>query len=503
MDFLQNLSLGLATAVSPENLLYCLIGCVLGTLIGVLPGLGPAATIAMLMPMTFTLDPTASLIMLAGIYYGAQYGGSTTAILVNLPGESASVVTAIDGYKMARQGRGGLALAAAALSSFFAGSVATLVIAISAPLLASVALQFGAAEYFSLMVVGLIASVTLARGSVLKALGMVLFGLLVGLVGIDMTSGLSRMTMGVPELSDGIAIVAVAMGMFGLGEIIHNLEEDGDEERTAVRTPMSSLLPRWTDLKQMFMPAVRGTALGTMLGTLPGGSATLSSFAAYAVEKKVAKDPSRFGNGALEGVAGPEAANNAGAQASFIPMLTLGIPSNAIMALMIGALMIQGIQPGPAMIRDQPALFWGLIVSMWIGNLMLVILNLPLIGIWVKLLSIRYHLLFPSIMVFCAIGVFSVSNTNFDVYVMAAFGLLGYLFKKFDGEPAPLLLGLVLGPLMEESLRRAMLISRGDPMIFFERPISAVLLAVAAIALMVAVLPAIRAKREVALAEED
>jgi putative tricarboxylic transport membrane protein len=500
MDFIHNLGIGFGEALSLGNLFYCFLGVLLGTLIGVLPGLGPAATIAMLLPVTFTLEPTTALIMLAGIYYGAQYGGSTTAILVNLPGEASSVVTVLDGYQMARQGRAGAALATAALGSFFAGCFATLLIAIAAPVLARFALQFHAADYFSLMVLGLIASVSLAQGSLLKALAMIILGLIVGIVGIDVTSGAYRMTFGITELLDGVSIVAVAMGMFGLGEIIQNLAEP-EQKRTAYTAGLSKMLPSRAELKQIVMPVLRGTGLGSILGILPGGGAMLSSFAAYAIEKRVSKHPERFGRGAIEGVAAPESANNAGAQTSFIPMLTLGIPSNVIMALMAGAMLIQGIQPGPGVIREQPELFWGLIVSMWIGNLMLVVLNLPLIGIWVRLLTIPYKYLFPSIMTFCAIGVFTLNSSSFDVYIMVIFGLVGFVLRRLDCEPAPFLLGMVLGPMMEEYLRRAMLLSRGDPMVFLERPISATLLAIAVFCIVAVSLPTIRSKREEAFQE--
>ncbi|MBP0441173.1 tripartite tricarboxylate transporter permease [Tianweitania sediminis] len=500
MDLLANLALGFSEALTSTNLFYCFIGCLLGTLIGVLPGLGPPATIAMLLPMTFTLEPSSSLIMLAGIYYGAQYGGSTTAILVNLPGESSSVVTALDGYQMARNGKAGLALSTAALASFAAGSIATLVIAAAAPLLAAFALEFHAPDYFALMVLGLIASVVLAQGSVLKALSMIIFGLIVGIVGTDVTTGVSRMTLGRAELIDGVSIVAVAMGIFGLGEIMQNLTH-GDEGRSSYRAQLNSLLPSWQDLRQMAAPIARGTGLGTILGILPGGGALLSSFTAYAMEKKLASDPTRFGRGAIEGVAAPEAANNAGAQTSLIPLLTLGLPSNVIAALMAGAMIIQGIQPGPNVIIEQPTLFWGLIASMWIGNVMLVILNLPLIGLWVRLLTIPYKLLFPAILAFCAIGVFSLSFSTFDIWVMVVFGAFGYLFRRLDCEPAPFLLGMVLGPMMEENLRRAMLLSRGDPLVFLQRPISATLLLLALVAVVMVSLPAIRKQRDQALEE--
>ncbi len=501
MELLANLGLGLSAAVTPLNLMYCFIGVLLGTLIGVLPGLGPVATIAMLLPATFALPPETSLIMLAGIYYGAQYGGSTTAILINLPGESSSVVTALDGYQMAKKGRAGAALGAAALSSFFAGTVATFLLALFAPPLAELALKFGPAEYFSLMVLGLIASVALAHGSVLKAIAMIVLGLLLGLVGSDVTSGTQRFTFDIPDLADGISFVALAMGMFGLGEIIRNLENEKD--RTVMVKSVTGLLPTREDFRRIVKPTLRGTTLGSLLGILPGGGAMLSSFAAYSLEKKISRRPQDFGKGAIEGVAGPESANNAGAQTSFIPMLTLGIPSNPVMALMVGAMIIQGVQPGPMVMTEQPTLFWGVIVSMWIGNLFLVLLNLPLIGVWVRLLSVPYHVLFPAILAFCCIGVYSLNNNPFDVYVMVAFGLAGYLLTKLECEPAPLLLGFILGPMMEEYLRRAMLLSRGNAMVFLERPISAVMLVLATLALIAILSPAIRKKREEAFHEEE
>ena len=500
MDIFANLLLGLQTAASAINLLYCLVGVVLGTAIGVLPGLGPVATIAMLLPVTFGLLPVSALIMLAGIFYGAQYGGSTTAILVNLPGESSSVVTALDGHVMAKQGRAGKALATAALSSFFAGTVTTLLIALFSPPLAEVALKFGPAEYFSLMVLGLVASIVLAHGSLLHALGMVVFGLLLGLVGTDVNSGTMRYAFGLPELSDGINFVVVAMGVFGLGEIVSNLENE--KGRDLMVKKVTGLMLNKQDFKDIAAPVLRGTALGSMLGILPGGGAMLSSFSAYALEKKMSKNAANFGNGAIQGVAAPEAANNAGAQASFIPMLTLGIPSNPVMALMIGAMIIQGIQPGPSVMTEQPALFWGLVVSMWIGNLFLVVLNLPLIGLWVKMVSVPYHLLYPAIIVFCAIGVFSLSNTAVDVYFMALFGFLGYIFRKLECEPAPMLLGFILGPMMEEFLRRALLLAKGSPAVLVTRPISATMLVLAAIALATVLLPALRKKREEAFQDD-
>ncbi|RBA23298.1 tripartite tricarboxylate transporter permease [Herminiimonas fonticola] len=500
MELFTNLGIGFDTALSLQNLMYCLIGVFLGTAVGVLPGLGPVATIAMLLPATFALPPIAALIMLAGIYYGAQYGGSTTAILVNLPGESSSVVTAIDGYQMARQGHAGKALATAAIGSFFAGTVATILLALFAPPLADLALKFGPAEYFSLMVLGLVASVVLASGSLLNAIGMVILGLLLGLIGSDVNSGAARYTFDMPELADGINFVIVAMGMFGIGEIIRNLEHE--ETRSLVMKKVSGLMLTKEDFKRIIAPILRGTTLGSALGILPGGGAMLASFAAYSIEKKVSKNSAQFGKGAIEGVAAPEAANNAGAQTSFIPMLTLGIPSNPVMALMIGAMIIQGIQPGPAVMTEQPTLFWGLIASMWIGNFFLIVLNLPMIGLWVRMITVPYHHLYPAILMFCAIGVFSLNNSDFDIYLMALFGLFGYICAKLDAEPAPMLLGFIIGPMMEEYLRRALLLSRSDPMVFLTRPISATMLAMAVLALAVVLLPALRKKREEAFKEE-
>jgi TctA family transporter len=498
-SLIHNLGLGFSVALSLQNAFYCLMGCLLGTLIGVLPGIGPVATIAMLLPVTFTLNPTSALIMLAGIYYGAQYGGSTTAILVNIPGESSSVVTCLDGYQMARQGRAGPALSIAAIGSFFAGCVATVIIALFAPPLAEVALKFGPAEYFSLMVLGLVAATVLAHGSLLKAIAMVILGLLLGLVGTDVNSGVARFSFGVSELSDGIGFVSVAMGVFGFAEIIANLEQK--EQREIFTKKVTNLLPTLQDFKDSWASILRGTALGSALGILPGGGALLASFAAYTLEKKVSKNSANFGKGAIQGVAAPESANNAGAQTSFIPLLTLGIPSNPVMALMIGAMMIQGIAPGPQVMTERPQLFWGMIASMWVGNLMLVVLNLPMIGMWIKLLMVPYRILYPSILVFCCIGVYSISNSPFDVMQTAVFGVVGYVFVKLECEPAPLILGFILGPLMEENLRRAMLLSRGDPLVFFQRPISVTMLIIAGILLTVVVLPAVRKKRDEAFVE--
>ncbi|MBT9466156.1 tripartite tricarboxylate transporter permease [Hydrogenophaga sp.] len=503
MELFDNLALGFSVAFTLQNLLYAFVGCLLGTLIGVLPGIGPLATIAMLLPVTYGLEPVAALIMLAGIYYGAQYGGSTTAILVNLPGESSSVVTVIDGYQMARKGRAGPALAAAGLGSFFAGCVGTLVLAAFAPPLTEVALSFGPSEYFALMVLGLIGAVVLASGSLLKALSMIVLGLLVGLIGTDVNSGVARFSFDIPELTDGISFVVIAMGIFGYGEIISNLSHD-ESTRQVFTGKVHGLMPTKEDFKRMAPAVMRGTALGSVLGILPGGGALLSSFAAYTIEKKTKLKPGEvpFGQGNIRGVAAPEAANNAGSQTSFIPLLTLGIPPNAVMALMVGAMTIHNIQPGPQVMTSNPELFWGLIASMWIGNLMLVVLNLPLIGVWVKLLSVPYRWLFPAILMFCAIGVYSTNNNSFDIWMVAVFGLIGYSFIKLGCEPAPLLLGLILGPMMEEYLRRALLISRGDWSVFVTRPISASLLAAATLLLVIVLLPSIKKKREEAFVEE-
>ncbi len=504
MELLNNLALGFGVAFSWINLAYAFGGCVLGTLIGVLPGLGPVATIAMLLPSIYALDATPALIMLAGIYYGAQYGGSTTAILINVPGESSSVVTAIDGYKMARAGRAGAALAAAGLGSFFAGCVGTVIIAAFAPPLTELAFKFGPAEYFSLMVLGLIGAVVLASGSLVKAIAMIILGLLLGQINTDVISGVPRYSFDVPELTDGIGFVAIAMGVFGFGEIIANLGQPA-EHREVFTKHVSGLWPTRQDFKNAWPAVLRGTSIGSLLGVLPGGGALLASFAAYTIEKKTPMKPGEvpFGQGNIRGVAGPESANNAGAQTSFIPMLTLGIPPNAVMALMVGAMTIKGIQPGPQVMTSNPQLFWGLIASMWVGNAMLVILNLPLIGIWIKLLTVPYRFLFPAIMVFCAIGLYTLNNSPFDVYMGSMFAVVGYLFYKLGCEPAPLLLGFILGPMMEENLRRALLLSRGDWGTFVTRPLSAGLLLAALAMIVIVTLPAIKNKREEAFQEAD
>ncbi len=491
---LSNLALGFSVALSLKNLFWCLMGAVIGTAIGVLPGVGPVATMALLLPVTYFLTPEGALIMLAGIYYGAQYGGSTTAILVNLPGEASSVVTALDGHAMAKQGRAGPALATAALGSFFAGTVATFAIVLAAPPLTKLAQQFAPADYFSLMVLGLVLAVVMASGSIVKAMAMIFLGMLLGLIGTDVNTGNTRFTFGIGDLFDGIGFVIVAMGMFGIAEIIKNLGDP--ERRDLVSSKIEGLLPTREDFMRSIGPVVRGTFLGGALGILPGGGAVLASFASYSLEKKLSKTPEKFGTGMIEGVAGPEAANNAAAQTSFIPMLTLGIPSNAVMAMMIGGMMIHGIIPGPQVMEQRPELFWGMIASMWIGNLMLVIINLPLIGIWVQLLKVPYRFLYLSILLFCAIGVYTVGNSSAAVILAAFFGVVGFVLMKLDCEPAPMILGFVLGPLMEENLRRAMKIASGDPMIFLQRPISLGLLIAAALLLVIVALPAIRGKRE-------
>ncbi|MFB7147080.1 tripartite tricarboxylate transporter permease [Agrobacterium deltaense] len=500
-DLFSNIILGFGVAVTPVNLFYCLLGVTLGTMIGILPGIGPSATVALLLPITYTMPDTAALIMLAGIFYGAQYGGSTTAILVNLPGESSSVVTCIDGYAMARQGRAGVALATAALGSFFAGTVATILIVVVAKPLSAVALAFGPADYFSLVIFGLLFAVFLSSGSPVKAVGMVAFGIALSLVGIDPTSGEQRFTFGMAELFDGIDFVVLAIGLLGVSEILFNLQQGVERDADTVKT--GSLMPTRQDFKQAFPAVLRGTALGSFLGVLPGGGAIMSSFASYALERKIAKDPSRFGKGAIEGLAGPESANNAGAQTSFIPLLTLGIPANGLMALMVGAMMIQGITPGPEVMQSRPDLFWGLIASMWVGNLLLLVLNLPLIGIWVRLLGIPYRFLCPAILMFCAIGAYGLSYSVVDVLFCAVFGIVGFFLRKIGCEPAPLVLGFVLGPLLEQNMRLGLLISQGSFSTFVTHPISATLLALSGMVVIMMAMPAIMRRRELVFQGDD
>lgn len=501
MEMIDHLATGFAAAASWQNLLFCLIGVLLGTLIGVLPGIGPIPTLAILLPITFGLDPLSALIMMAGIYYGAQYGGSTTSILVNMPGEASSVVTCIEGHQMAKRGRAGSALATAALASFFAGCVGTVFLAGFGPLLSKIAQQFTSPDYFSLMVLGLVMAVVLAHGSVLKAVAMVLIGLLLGLVGTDVNTGLTRYTFDINGLWEGIDFLPLVLGLYGIVEIIRNLENP-PAKRAPISTRLRDVWPTREEFRQAWPAALRGTGIGSVLGILPGGGAVLASFASYTVEKKITRQPERFGTGAIEGVAGPEAANNAAAQTSFIPLLTLGIPSNPVMAIMMGAMIIQGIQPGAAVMTARPELFWGMVASMWIGNLMLVIINLPLLGIWVKLLSVPYRFLYPAILLFCAVGVYSTSTEPFMMVLMMVFAVFGYILMKFGCEPAPLVLGFILGPLMETNLRRSLTLSRGDPMIFLDRPISAVLLAATLLMILLIVLPQFRKTREVAFQED-
>jgi putative tricarboxylic transport membrane protein len=501
MEIAQLFLGGLATAGTPENLLYCLIGALLGTLVGVLPGIGPLATMALLLPITYYLPPIGALIMLSGIYYGALYGGSTTAILVNLPGETSSVVTMIDGHAMARNGRAGAALAIAAIGSFFAGCVGTVLIALFAPALAGVALHFSAPEYFSLMVLGLIASVVLAQGRLLNALAMLLLGIGLGFVGTDVNSTTVRFAFGMPDLFDGIGFVAITMGLFGIADVIANLERP--ERRNTQTHTIGRLLPNREEMRRSVMPILRGTGLGGLLGLLPGGGAMLASLGSYAMEKQVSRDPSRFGKGAIEGVAGPEAANNAAAQLSFVPLLTLGIPGNPVVAMLLAAMIIHGIQPGPAVMTQSPELFWGFVASMWFGNLMLLVINLPLVGIWVQLLKIPYRLMFPAILFFCCVGAFSMNNSVFEIGVAIAFGVAGYVFIKLDCEPAPLLLGFVLGPALEENFRRALLLARGEYSVFLTRPLSAAFLALAVVLLALIAIPAIARRRSETFKDEE
>lgn len=493
MDLLNGLSIGLTAALTLSNLGYCFLGVLVGTAIGILPGLGPLATIAMLLPITYTLEPVTGLIMIAGIYYGAQYGGSTTAILVNLPGESSAIVTCLDGHQMALKGRAGAALAIAALGSFFAGTVATLIIAAFSPTLAQVAFLFGPVEYFAMMVLGLTTATLLAHGSFIKGVAMVMTGIILGLVGADVNSGVYRFTFGSFELTEGIEFVAVAMGLFAFTDIVNNVRQD--QTRAVVVPKFRNLWPSAKETRQAVFPVVRGTAVGSLLGLLPGGGALISSFAAYAIEKRVSKTPEEFGHGAVAGLASPEAANNAGAQVSFIPMLTLGIPSNGVMALMIGAMIVHNITPGPYVMVSNPDVFWGLIVSMWIGNVMLVILNLPMIPLWVKLIRIDYWILYPIILTVCCVGLFSIGNRSLPIYFAAGFAVLGCLFCRMRAEGAPLLLGFILGPLMEEHFRRALMLSNGDFSIFYQQPLSLAMLMGAGILCLVVLLPQVRLSR--------
>ncbi|MFM9968405.1 MAG: tripartite tricarboxylate transporter permease [Burkholderiales bacterium] len=492
---LEGIAIGLQTALQPINLLYCFVGVFLGTLVGVLPGIGSLVTISLLLPITFHLPPTSAIIMLAGIYYGGAYGGSTASILLNLPGSLSSTVTCLDGYPMAKQGRAGIALLGCALSSFIGGGIGIILMMLFSQPIANLALEFGPAEYFAMMLLGLIAASTISSGSPIKGIAMVLLGILIGLCGTDVNSGAFRFTFGIDELTDGIGVIAPALGMFGVVEVITSI-------RTAVATKLDrnavtfrSMMPTRDDISRFWWPTLRGSGIGSFFGALPGTGGTIASFMSYAIEKRMAKDPSRFGNGAIEGVLGPEAANNAADQTAFIPTMTLGIPGSVIMALIIGALLIHGIVPGPRLITDKPDLFWGLIMSFWVGNVMLLILNLPLIGIWIRVLAVPYRWMYPAILMFIAIGAYSVSNAHFEVLMVVGFGVFGYVLRLLGFSPAPMLIGMVLGPLMEEHLRRAMVLSQGSFITFIERPLSGSFMAITFLLLGWALWSLVRGKR--------
>jgi putative tricarboxylic transport membrane protein len=493
MEFLDSALLGFQVALTPTNLFFCFMGVLTGTLVGVLPGLGPVAAMSLLLPTTFHLTPVSAIIMLAGIYYGAMYGGSTTSILVNIPGEAASVVTCLDGYQMARQGKAGPALGISAFGSFIAGTLSIVGLMFIAPPLAAMALKFGPPEYFSLMIMGLTVLTFLASGPMWKALLMAAFGLFLGCMGMDNMTASYRFTFDILELSDGVGLVPVVMGLFGISEVMLNVEQSMG--RTVFETKIQNLFPNLKEWAASIGPIIRGTVLGFFLGVLPGGGAVISSFVAYAVEKRISKHPEKFGTGMIEGVAAPEAANNAATGGAFIPLLSLGIPANAVMALLLGAFIIHGVQPGPMLVKEHPQLFWGAVASMYVGNVMLLILNLPLIGLWVKILKVPYPILFPLILLFCLIGCYSLNNSVTEVLIMVLFGLIGYVFKKFQYEAAPLVLALVLGPMMENSLRQALLMSAGSPIIFFERPISAILMGTAIFLLIFPLIPKFQKKR--------
>ncbi len=484
MGILDNVILGFGTALSPANLFYCLMGCFVGTLIGVLPGIGPLAALSMLLPVTYKIDPTGSIIMLSGIFYGSMYGGSTTSILVNIPGEAASVVTCMDGYQMARQGRAGIALGIAAIGSFLAGTISTVGLNLLSPLLVQVALKFGPPEYFAVMTLGFVATLFVVGGDRLKAFQMLCLGLFVSCVGLDTVSGVQRFTFTIPDLMNGADLVAVIMGMFGVSEILLNMEQT--ETREVYTASIGRILPNREEMRASVPPICRGSILGFFLGLLPGAGNVTSSFLSYAMERRLSKHPERFGSGAIEGVAGPEAANNAAVAGSMIPLLSLGLPGAPVTAILMGALIIHGVQPGPLLLSRHPEIFWGVIASFYVGNVMLLILNLPLINIWVQFLKIPYRILFPLILLLCVIGTYSTNLNTFDVWVMIVFGVLGYLLRKRDYELAPFILALVLGPMFEQSLRQALTLSAQDPMIFFSHPISAALLGVSL--LLIAVL---------------
>jgi TctA family transporter len=470
----NNLTLGFGVALTPEGLLYCLIGATVGTLVGVLPGIGPTTAIAMLLPLTFKIPATASLIMLSGIYYGSHHAGSTTAIMLNMPGEPTSVIICADGHPMARQGKAGVALFISAISSTFAGFVGVIIIALFAPALAGVALAFASPEYAATVVLALVVASALSSGSILVTVGMSILGVLLGCIGTDVNTGVIRFAFGQANLEDGISVIAVAVGLFAFAETVRRLRHE--ETKKIVTAKLTSLIPSWLELRRSAMPILRGTLLGGAFGMVPGTGPLIASFTAYALERKLAKDPDRFGKGAIEGVAAPEASNNSSSITHFIPMLVLGIPAGAPMALMLSALLIHGITPGPSVMTEHPDLFWGVIASMFIGNLMLLVLNLPMVGLWVRLLTIPYRFLYPAILVFCCIGVYSVNNSVQDVVLAAIIACFGYFLRRMDYSAAPLIMGLVLGPLLEVNFRRSMLLSHGDPLIFVERPISLLLL---------------------------
>jgi len=500
MELFNYLGIGFSVALQPVNLFYCFMGVFIGTLVGVLPGIGPVGAMSLLLPITFNSTPEGAIIMLAGIYYGAMYGGSTTSILVNIPGEAASVVTCLDGYEMAKQGRAGPALGIAAFGSFIAGTLSIVGLMLLAPPLARFALRFGPPEYFTLMVLGVTILIYLAHGSMPKALIMAAFGIALGLIGLDSISALPRFAFNRPELLDGIGLVPVVMGLFGISEVLLNVEQV--IRREIVKTEFRKLLPTVRDWQNCAGPIARGSLMGFFLGILPGGGGVISSFISYALEKRVSRSPERFGKGAIEGVAGPESANNAATGGAFIPLLTLGIPSNVVIAMLLGALMIHGVTPGPLLMKQNPQVFWGVIVSMYVGNFMLLILNLPLIGIWVKILKIPYKILFPLILLFCLIGVYSVNNAVFDIYIMLIFGILGYLMRKFGYEGAPMVLAFVLGPMMEQNLRKSLILSQGDFSIFFTRPLAAISLIISIVLLILPMISRFGKKRAAIPKEE-
>ncbi len=494
MDLFSHILLGINTLFTPMNLMFCFIGVVMGTLVGVLPGLGPTAAIALLLPNTFHVSPVTAIIMLAGIYYGAMYGGSTTSILVNIPGEAASVITCLDGYQMALKGRAGPALGIAAFGSFIAGTISIIGLMLVAPPMAKFALAFGPPEYFSLMLLGIVILIYLASGSMLKALMMAVFGLLIGTIGMDAISGTQRLTFGLLELCDGVGLIPAIMGLFGVAEVIINVEQAIKTE--VITTKVKNLFPNLKDWKDSFWPIIRGSFLGFFIGVLPGPAPVISSFSSYAIEKKLSKHPEKFGTGVIEGVAGPEAANNSATGGAFIPLFTLGIPSNSVIAILLGAFMIHGIQPGPMLISKYPDLFWGTVMSMYLGNAMLLVLNLPLIGLWVKVLKVPYPILFPLILLFCLVGVFSLNFSQVEVALMIGFGIFGYLARKFQLEMAPLVLALVIGPMMENNLRLSLIIAQGNPFVFIQRPISAAFIIITFILFISPLVPWIGQRRQ-------